>query len=242
MNKILIIILTALLGAGGLGGYKLIKDNKADLFENSPHPVVRVIDGDTIEIENKKKIRLLGIDAPEKETCYYEESKAYLKELLQDKQIKIEKDLTGEDRYDRLLRYVILPSEEPEEDDILINRLLVEEGYAMTMAIAPDNRYRDLLSSAQERAKKEGRGLWGECDYKTANEDLRETDSQPADPNCTIKGNISEKGYGKNYFLEGCPNYSRIKIDISKGESYFCSEREAKKAGFSRSESCDNTF
>jgi micrococcal nuclease len=241
-NKILIVILTALVSVGGLGGYKIVKDKKADLFENSLHPVVRVIDGDTIEIENKIKIRLLGIDAPEKDECYFDESKSFLKELLAGEDINLEKDLTGKDRYDRLLRYVILPAEDIEEDDILVNRLLLEKGLAVTLAIAPDNRYRDLFSSAQEKAKKDKIGLWGECDYETKDEDLREKDFLIKNPECTIKGNISEKGYGRNYFLEGCPNYSRIKIDERKGESYFCTEKEAEKAGFTKSESCNNTF
>ena len=42
--------------------------------------------------------------------------------------------------------------------------------------------------------------------------------SAPPSPECTIKGNISEKGYGKLYFLEGYPNYLKVKVDTRKGE------------------------
>jgi len=244
-NKILIAILAILLGGGTVGGYKVIKDRKSDVFENSLHPVVRVIDGDTIDIEDGIRIRLLGIDSPEKDECFYQESKSFLKDLIEGKQINIKKDLTGKDKYDRLLRYVILPSDDREQDDILVNEILVREGYVLASSQAPDTHYRDLLSSAQEQAKKKGRGFWGECDYSDKIKDvekLRETNALPEDPNCTIKGNISEKGYGKMYLLEGCPNYNRVKIDVLKGEQYFCSEKEAKKAGFRRSDSCDTTF
>jgi len=244
MSKSLIgAILAILLSGGAIGGYKVVRDNRADTFENSLHNVMKVIDGDTIDIENEKRIRLLGIDAPERDTCHYDESKDFLKDLLQDKDIKIEKDITGADRYDRLLRYVYIPADEPEDDDIFINELLLRQGYTRTLAIAPDNRYRDLFASAQKEAKEKGRGLWGECDYEQADtQALRESDTPPPNDKCTIKGNISEKGYGRKYFLESCPNYNRIKIDTRKGEQYFCTEREAKKADFQKSDSCNNTF
>jgi micrococcal nuclease len=244
-NKFLIAILSILLGGGVVGGYKVIKDNKADVFENSLHPVVRVIDGDTIDIEDDIRVRLLGIDSPERGECFYKESKSFLKDLIGGKQVNIKKDITGVDKYGRFLRYVILPSNEPEEDDILVNEKIIKEGYAFTLAIAPDNEYRDLFFSAQELAKKKKRGLWGSCDYsdkQKTKESLREKNIEPINPECTIKGNISEKGYGKLYFLEGCPNYNRIKIDTRKGEQYFCTESEAKKAGFNLSDSCENTF
>lgn len=244
-NKILITILAILLGGGSIGGYRVIKDRKADVFENSIHSVVRVIDGDTIDIEDDIRIRLLGIDAPERGECFYKESKSFLIDLIEDKQVNIKKDITGKDSYDRLLRYIILPSDESEKDDILVNESLVRNGYAFTLAISPDTHYRDLFSSAQEEAKKKGRGLWSACDYSDKQKDtekLRETNSLPPDSNCIIKGNISEKGYGKIYLLEGCPNYNRVKIDTLKGEQYFCTESEAKKAGFRRSDSCDTIF
>lgn len=247
MSKNLILSIIALLIAGGsLGGYKIVKDSGASAFENSIHIVERVIDGDTIDIENDKRIRLLGIDSPERDECYYTEAKNYLKKLIEGKDIRIEKDISGTDRYDRYLRYIYIPADDPEDDDIFVDELLVREGYAFTFPVAPDNRYRDLLARAEEKAREARRGLWSsDCEYYSERKEaksLREVGSEPPNKECTIKGNISEKGYGKLYFLEGCPNYSRIKIDTRKGESWFCTEKEAKKAGFTRSESCANTF
>ena len=249
MSKSLVMSVIAFILAGGgtYGGYKVVKDykNYGTDFETRPHMVKSVIDGDTIRIEKWIKIRLLGINAPEKGECYYKESKAYLAELIDDKEVFLEKDITGKDRYDRLLRYVVLKNPDPEEDNILVNNQMVLEGYARAESTSPDKKYRDLLATSERKAKSAEKGMWGACDYleqeKQASS-LREQESEPPNSQCTIKGNISEKAYGKLYFLEGCPNYKRVKVDMRKGEAWFCSETEAIKAGFTRSESCNNTF
>jgi len=113
----------------------------------------------------------------------------------------------------------------------------VRQGLAIDIGIAPDNRYRDLLSSAGEEAKRERRGIWENCDRDEALS-LREEDSLPQDPSCNIKGNISEKGYGKTYLIPGCDNYNSVKIDTRKGEQFFCTEEEAVTAGFRKATNC----
>ncbi|MAG12494.1 hypothetical protein CL630_01645 [bacterium] len=245
-KKTIITLITFLLVGGSIGGYKIVKDNRATAFENDIHAVVKVIDGDTIDIENKKRIRLLGIDSPERKTCYYQESKDALTELLNEKDIRIEKDISGTDRYDRFLRYIYISADDPEDDDLFVNEWLVREGHAFKNPIAPNNRYLDLLARAQEEAREAERGLWSDtCEYTAEYKDaksLREQGSEAPNKDCIIKGNISEKAYGRLYFLEGCPNYNRIKIDPRKGEQWFCTEKEAEAAGFTRSASCDTTF
>ena len=227
--------------AGGITGYTVIQDRDVDVFETSIHQVQYVIDGDTLEIENDVRLRLIGIDTPEREECGYEEARDFLRELVDGKHIRIVKDISGSDQYGRLLRYVYLPSDSSEKDDVLVNESILRAGLAQTLSIAPDNRYRDLFATAQDEARRAGLGIWGACDL-TDEESASQSDSQPTDPACIIKGNISAKSFGRNYFMEGCPNYNRIKIDVSKGESYFCTEEEAVEAGFNRSVSCDSTF
>jgi endonuclease YncB( thermonuclease family) len=245
-GPVLAAILTALLAGGSLGGYKVVQDKNVDIFESSVHHVVHVVDGDTLDIEGARRIRLLRIDAPERGTCYFEESTAALKALVEGKDIRIEKDVTGADRYDRLLRNLYLPSERPEEDDIFVDQWLVERGFARVESIAPDTRDHDLLARAEASARAGKKGMWSSAckylaEYQSA-ASLREQGSEPPSASCIIKGNISEKGYGKQYFLEGCPNYNRIKVDPRKGEAFFCTEAAAQKAGFTRSASCDTTF
>ncbi len=230
----------ALLAAGGYGGYVVVKKSQA--FERGVHTVAHVVDGDTLDLVSGERVRLLGVDAPESGGCHFEEARSALRKKVEGKQVRIEKDISGADRYDRLLRYVYLIASDPKQDDVLVNEWLLHEGHAYTLAIAPDNRYRDLFASAQRAGKDAERGIWGACAYESADADLREEDSAAPSQKCTIKGNISEKGYGKNYFLEGCPNYARIKVDPRKGEQWFCSERDAQKAGFTKSASCANAF
>jgi len=219
---------------GFLGGLTAAK--KQNL--NNIFVVKEVIDGDTIKIDDNIRIRLIGINAPDKGECFYQEARDFTKKLLEGKEVRLEKDISGKDVYNRLLRYVVLLATDPEGDNLLINDYLVREGYAQTVASPPDNRYRDLLSSAQEEAIRDGRGLWEECDYERENEGLREQNNLPQDPKCIIKGNISEKGYGKTYLFQGCDNYNLTKIDFRKGESYFCTEEEAEAAGFRKATNC----
>jgi micrococcal nuclease len=219
---------------GFLGGLIVVK--KQNL--NNAFVVKEVIDGDTIKIDDDIRVRFIGINAPDKGECFYEESRDFTKKLLENQEVRLEKDISEKDIYDRLLRYVILINPDLEENNLLINDYLVRQGYAQSVASSPDSRYRDLLSSAQEEAIRENHGLWNKCDYERENEELREQDSLPSDPKCTIKGNISEKGYGMTYLIPGCDNYNLTKIDPRKGEGYFCTEKEAESAGFRKATNC----
>jgi len=120
----------------------------------------------------------------------------------------------------------------------LVNSHIVRLGYARAVASPPDNRYRDLLISAQEEALRENRGLWQACDYEDELSDRREKDDQPPGPDYIIKGNISTRGFGKTYLLPGCDNYKTVKIDFSKGERYFLTEADAVEAGFRKATNC----
>jgi micrococcal nuclease len=220
--------------AGILVGGSLLIDKNSQILNY--YPVSSVIDGDTIKINKDQRIRLIGIDAPDKGECYYHTSTQALKELIEDKVVKLEKDITDKDDYGRLLRYVVLLNKDG--DDILVNDYLIRKGFARTMAISPDTKYRDLLSSAQQEAYRNKLGMWGECNYELENQGAREVDTEPVDPKCTIKGNISEKGYGKTYLVPGCVSYESVKVDTRKGEQYFCSEPEAEDAGFRKAINC----
>lgn len=238
LKKIIIVIVIFLVGAlvGGRLINRPLNDSGKPWAQNKQARVSFVIDGDTIIIENGQRVRLIGLDTPEKDACYYSEARDYLISLVDGKQVRLEKDLTNKDKYERLLRYVVLPNDD--DDDLFVNELLIRNGYALTLAISPDTRYRDLFSSAQEEAKRERRGLWGACDDLPVVNEAREQDSAPSDLECNIKGNISEKGFGKTYLVPGCDNYNTVKIDPRKGEQYFCSTKDAEAAGFRQATNC----
>jgi len=249
MSKIAILgAITTLLAASGLTGYTIVK--KTDLnqpdFESRQHTITKIIDGDTLKIKTgtlkTRKVRLIGINAPEKGECFYEEAKNALTEVTQDRQINIEKDISGLDDYGRLLRYVIVINPDPDTDNLPVNYYMIRNGYAFYQSSPPDNRYRDLFITAQRQAQDENLGLWQACDYRENQDEqasqLREQSSQPDNADCVIKGNISDAGYGKTYLLPGCDNYERVIIDPRKGEVYFCTEAEAQSAGFRKATNC----
>jgi micrococcal nuclease len=115
--------------------------------------VRRVSDGDTIELVSGMKVRLLGINAPELGQPFALEATTKLRELIGDKKIKLESDVTDKDQYGRLLRYIFV-------DGLFVNRELLREGYAHLYIIPPNVKYASELRSAEEEARNAERGIW----------------------------------------------------------------------------------
>ena len=120
--------------------------------------VEKVIDGDTVETEGGIRVRYIGIDTPEtdKKECYASQAAEKNKQLVLNKEVVLEKDVSETDDYNRLLRYIYL-------DGVLINELLIKEGYAKSVPISPDTKYQSRFWAAQQEAQKNNSGLWGEC-------------------------------------------------------------------------------
>lgn len=147
---------------------------KAQTAPNNPNivlaKVVRVIDGDTIEVDlgegNIKTVRYIGIDTPETVDprkpvqCYGKEASAKNKELVGNGTVGLEKDISETDKYGRLLRYVYM-------GDLFINQVLVAEGYAHSSSYPPDIKYQDKFRQAEQKARAENKGLWGSCETAT---------------------------------------------------------------------------
>lgn len=125
--------------------------------------VVKIIDGDTIQIEGGQKLRYIGIDTPETKhpskglECFGREAMERNRQLVEGKEVRLEKDVSETDRYGRLLRYVYI-------DGQMINEQLVREGYAHASSYPPDVKYQDTLRSAEKLAREEGKGFWKECE------------------------------------------------------------------------------
>ena len=140
--------------------------------------VYRVVDGDTIKIdEGKKSVRYIGIDTPETVhpnkpvECMGKEASNKNKELVEGKEVILEKDVSETDKYGRLLRYVWL-------GDILINELLVQEGYAQSSSYPPDIRYQERFIDAEREAREGNKGLWGEaCNEVDRTEEVKGTNT-----------------------------------------------------------------
>lgn len=133
--------------------------------------VTDVIDGDTIKvIINTKEytVRFVGIDTPETRDprrpvgCFGKEASNKTKELLKEKTVILQKDITDTDKYDRLLRYVYLPLEDGRV--LFVNDYLVREGFAKVYTYPPDIKFNEQFLEAQRQAQAESKGLWGKCD------------------------------------------------------------------------------
>jgi micrococcal nuclease len=120
--------------------------------------VTRIIDGDTIELENGEKVRYIGIDTPEKTTndCFNTQATAKNSELVMGKKVSLVKDVSERDRYGRLLRYVYV-------GDLFVNLELVQQGFAHASTYPPDVKFQAIFQDAQNQAQLHNFGLWGQC-------------------------------------------------------------------------------
>lgn len=128
--------------------------------------VVRIIDGDTIEIfirEKYEKVRLLGIDTPETVDprkpiqCFGKEASNKMKSLVTGKYIKLIDDRTqgNRDKYNRLLRYLY-------DGKVFINAEMVKQGYAFSYKQYPTKFLNDF-NNYEKQAREKNLGLWKSC-------------------------------------------------------------------------------
>ena len=208
--------------------------------------VTRAIDGDTIELENGQRVRYIGIDTPETVDprkpvqCFGVEASNRNKQLVENKRVRLEKDISETDKYGRLLRYIYV-------GDTFVNLVLVQDGFAYSSTYPPDVKYQNQFIDAQKGASEQKKGLWGSCPTTTETPALAPAPtptpaSTPAPSptpttSCIIKGNISSSGE-KIYHVEGCGSYSQTKIDEARGEKWFCTETEAVAAGWRKALNC----
>ena len=126
------------------------------------YEVVRVIDGDTVELKNGERLRYNDIDTPETVhpskpvECFGPEASAKNEELVEGKIILVELGNPKKDRYGRLLGYVYV-------DDLFVNAELVKGGYAQVNSYGNPGSKIDKLLDIEKNAKQKMTGLWGVC-------------------------------------------------------------------------------
>lgn len=210
------------------------------------YSIVSVVDGDTVKISVDGKtetFRLIGMDTPEtvdprKEVqCFGVEASNKAKELLSGKKVRIETDASQGtyDKYNRLLGYIY------REDGLFYNKYMIEQGYAHEYTYNAPYKYQTEFKNAQKEAENKKAGLWASdtCNGDTTKTSTTADTTQTNSPNsCTIKGNISSSKE-KIYHMVGCGSYNKTVIDESKGEKWFCTEKEATDAGWRKALNCN---
>lgn len=150
--------------------------------------VIRIQDGDTLTISTGEKVRLLQIDTPEisPAECYGAEAHKSLIGLLGRSTITLELDSVSDDidRFDRLLRYVIVGK-------VNINLKLVEIGAATPFFYKGEKgKYSAQLLKAAQNAKAKKLGLWKLCpNTKLDTSKLADTGPVPTKLPATPKSN-----------------------------------------------------
>jgi micrococcal nuclease len=125
----------------------------------------RAVDGDTLELRDSTRVRLIGVDTPETkhptlgDECFGEEATDFIETLLKPGvKVRLVLDVDSYDQYDRLLAYVYRKS-----DGLFINAELVRQGYAFVDTVPPNVEHAAQFRRLAREAREESRGLWSSC-------------------------------------------------------------------------------
>lgn len=224
--------------------------------------VLSVLDGDTIKVQlgsGPITVRFYSIDAPEKSQPWGREAYAALYQRLNRQVVAL--DVATQDRYERLVATVHLGDENingwmvQQGHAWAYRQYLGDADYCRWEASARD-RHLGLWGMPAtswyapwewRRAQRGDAGAFTDYRDETAERCIasmrrsgpvedeaivpRSTASTKlSSGGCLIKGNISRND--RIYHVPGSPSYDRTMIDVSQGERWFCSEAEARAAGW----------
>lgn len=186
-----------------------------------------VVDGDTLDI-GAERVRLFGVDAPEHDQMCEHRGTAWPCGQAATQALaglvgrgKVVCEVEDRDRYGRAVSTCMAGGADLAE-------ALVRQGAAVAY-----RRYSLRYVAAEVEAKADRRGIWG--GQMMQPEAFRHGTAQDAPvKGCTIKGNIGT--HGRIYHLPGQMDYARTRINEGKGERWFCSEAEARAAGWRRAQ------
>lgn len=155
------------------------------------------------------------MDAPELTYCGAADAKEALEKLVSGKRVRISQQIP--DQQGRGMAFVYV-------GNTLVNKELLAGGLVrFHHDTTPLN---DELKEVADKAKEEKLGIFGSCQSMT----------NTKNPKCVIKGNIDRQK--KIYHIPGCTQYPFTVVEEDIGEQWFCTEKEAQKSGYVKSERC----
>ncbi|WP_299681437.1 thermonuclease family protein [uncultured Roseobacter sp.] len=219
------------LGSGALALLLFLSPALANLQSIAIEGEVRVFDGDTLEI-GPVLIRLHGIDAPEKgQSCNARGNGTWrcgatamdrLSDLIEGAEIACE--ALDRDPYGRIIARC-------KADGVDLAATLMREGLAWAFV-----EYSQDYVGLEDTAWSHAFGVWQaetQTPWAYRDDKWNRALAEAPDGKCPIKGNIgSGKDRLKIYHTPWSPNYGNTKIDVGKGERWFCDEAEAMAAGW----------
>lgn len=180
------------------------------------YTVSNVIDGDTFETKEGQHIRVDNIDAPELQYCGGKEAKLELEKLVLNKKVFI--------KAVRLEGYRLISEVYTINGNVAYN--LIRKGVVLYTNKGTSENIGFLEASYNARDKQIG--IYSSKCTQSFN---------PLNQRCNIKANNSKR-WGKIYHTAECKAYHLTDIQLYFGDQWFCTEAEAKKAGFTRGTDC----
>jgi micrococcal nuclease len=125
--------------------------------------VVAVVDGDTIDVKSvgraRQRVRIVGIDTPERGSCYAGRATAETARLALRKSVRLVGDRmqARRDSFGRLLAYVTVPGGQD------LGRRLLEGGYARVFVVGRPFQRLNSYRAAERKAQSAPSGLWATC-------------------------------------------------------------------------------
>jgi micrococcal nuclease len=130
--------------------------------------VLRIADGDTFTCRDGRKVRLIGIDSPEREQPPFgSKAQQALRQMVPTgTAVRLEYDAAPTDQYGRILAYVWV-------DSTLVNEAMIHDGWAVLYTVPPNVKYAERLRRAQSEARAGGAGLWAQNGFACLPKDFR---------------------------------------------------------------------
>lgn len=137
--------------------------------------VAEVIDGETLELANGERVKLIGVDCPTAETLDGLKATLFLKVIAEGKKITLEFDEKKKDNDGRLLAYAYISAGTgcsaclprwaygkifENNLNIFLNATILKAGYVSSATVSPNVKYADLFTSLYEEAREKKKGLW----------------------------------------------------------------------------------
>lgn len=195
----------------------------------------RVVDGDTLDLGLAENVRPMDFDAPEsRQTCRDAGGRGYpcgrraatfARDLIAGRPVTCTGD-GSRDRYGRPLAICRV-------DGVDIGAQMVRAGWALAATRFSDRYEADERAAVAARAGMHAGSFEPPWTWRAMQRAAERTAAEaraPADPDCRIKGNISRNG--RLYHLPRWRSWPKTRIDEAKGERWFCSEAEARAAGW----------